>query len=340
VSRELAVSFQLFGELLDTGLPIDRALVALEEMASPSIAAAISKTRGSVREGKSVAASLEASGLHAPSAVLGLIAAGEATGGLPRALADAGALMEEREAAHSALLSSVTYPLIVLGAAAVALVMLIGVVVPRFAAILADLGKQLPPVTAGLMRVSGIAEAGLVPGAAILLAGAAAWQAWVRSDSGRRHWHELLLSLPFVGPVRRSMGAGHSYSALAAMLATGVPLAAALSHASGASGDAALALRIMAVREAVIHGAPLSRAMAESGSATALLIHMVRAGEASGRVPAVLARGAALERAAAVRSIQQAVRLVEPALVLLIGAVVALVAAGLMQALYSVRIGT
>jgi type II secretory pathway component PulF len=93
----------------------------------------------------------------------------------------------------------------------------------------------------------------------------------------------------------------------------------------------------MAAREAVVAGAPLSRALADHDAVTPTVVRLARAGEESGTLGPMLARAAAMEAERAERLVRNAVRLLEPALILLFGGIVAFVAAALLQAVYSVR---
>jgi len=123
-------------------------------------------------------------------------------------------------------------------------------------------------------------------------------------------------------------------------LDSGVPVSAALVHAARASGDAALGARLLATRESVVVGQGIARALAVAGALTPTTIRLVQAGEETGRLSAMFAHASVLERDQADRRLHAAVRLLEPGLILVFGGIVALVAAALLQAIYSVRPAT
>jgi len=116
-----------------------------------------------------------------------------------------------------------------------------------------------------------------------------------------------------------------------------VPLAAAMLHAGRAGGDAALGARLLAAREAIVQGQGVARALEAAGAMTPTATRLVRAGEESGRLAAMLAHAARIERDRAAQTLARAVQLLEPAIIVVFGGVVALVAAALLQAVYSVR---
>jgi type II secretory pathway component PulF len=203
--------------------------------------------------------------------------------------------------------------------------------------VLADLGASLPASTRAVLDISAVVRAGAVPGAIAIAVALGAWRAWVATAGGRARWDTWLLSLPLIGTIRRSAGTARVGGAVASLLDSGVPIAPALLAGARASGDAALEARLMEARASVIAGTPLSSAIAASDAATTTVVRLVRAGEESGRLAEMLSRGSVLEAERARRLVSGAVKLLEPALILMFGGIVAFVAAALLQAVYSVR---
>jgi type II secretory pathway component PulF len=221
----------------------------------------------------------------------------------------------------------------------VALGLLVGVVLPRFALILADVGQTLPPTTRAVLGIAAALRNGGVPIIIAAAIGILLWRAAVGTASGQRTWHDLLLRVPLLGNLRRSAATSRTCGTLAALLESGVPIAVALPHAARASGDASLTSLLLAAREDVVQGDRLSGALATHGAATPTVIRLVRAGEESGRLVGMLAHAARLEREHAVGQTKAIIRFLEPSLIVMFGGVVAFVAAALLQALYSIRPG-
>jgi general secretion pathway protein F len=146
-----------------------------------------------------------------------------------------------------------------------------------------------------------------------------------------------LLEIPIIGGVRRSAAAARACAALGALLESGVPLPTGLAHAARASGDAAVGARLVSAREGISHGERLSAAVDRERALTTTAVRLIRAGEETGRLAAMLDHAARIEGERATHLVKNAVRLLEPALILGFGALVALVAAALMQAVYAVR---
>jgi general secretion pathway protein F len=293
--------------------------------------------RESVRRGDSLATALRASPLGLPPVVIGIIQAGEAGSGLPEAVRRAAELAESNAAVQAAIRSALVYPAVLAVAGLASVGLLVGIVLPRFAAILADLGQALPPATRMVLGVAEFARAGAIPVLTAVGLMVVSWRIWTASDSGRQKWHTILLGLPVIGSVRLSAATARTAAAAAALLDTGVPIAVALVHASATAGDAAISARLLEAREAVMRGEGVARALAASKAATPTAVRLVRTGEETGRLAAMLAHAARIEADRAERTVRSAVRMLEPALILAFAALVALVSAALLQAVYSVR---
>jgi general secretion pathway protein F len=336
-AADLALGLRVLGDLLESGLPIARALTALDDLAPPAWRTLLPIVRERIREGKGLASSLASGPVQIPSLVIGIVQAGEAGSELATAVKRSADLMEETAATRAALRNALAYPIVLASAGAGSIALLVGVVLPKFARILADLGQALPPTTRLVLGVAEFFRAASLPAFAACAIGGVIWYRWASTGEGRQAWDAFLLRLPAFGNVRRAAATSRAMAALAALLEGGVPIATAMHHAAGAAGDAAIRARLLAARDSVIHGSRISRALAEHDASTPTATRMARAGEESGRLAPMLAHAAKIERERAAQAVKSAVRLIEPGMILIFGGIVALVAASLLQAIYSVR---
>ena len=336
---QLALGLRIVADLLEAGLPMARTLATFEELAPAAWRSALPGIRESVRQGKSLGASLGDATVVVPREVVGIVQAGEAGSGLGRAVRRAAELTEDAASTRAALRGALAYPAILAVAGAIAVGVIAGVVLPRFAVILGDAGQALPATTRVVLRAAELARAAAIPVMVLAALGFVAWRYAVETPGGRGAWHAALLRVPLLGSVRRSAASARSCATLAALLESGVPIAAALPHAARAAGDSALTAALLAARDDVVHGDRLSRALGRHGAATPTVERLVRAGEETGRLAPMLAHAARIEREQAVNRTKAMVRLLEPSLILAFGGLVALVAAALLQALYSMKPG-
>jgi general secretion pathway protein F len=336
---DLALGLRILSDLIDAGLPMSRALATLEELAPPSWQAGMPALRQAVREGRSLAAAFQASGLELPPLVIGVMQAGEAGSGLAAAVRRAADFTETAAATRAAIRAALAYPAVLAAASSAAVALLVGVVLPRFAVILIDLGQTLPPTTRAVLAAADAVRAGAAPALITVTLLLVVWRVWTATPDGRRRWHTALLGAPVIGGIRHAAGTAHAAAALASLLESGVPLPVALAHSARATGDGALEHRLLAVREGVLTGRRISAACAEAHAMTSTAIRLVRAGEDTGRLAAMLRHAAKLEGERAQQMVRRAVHLLEPMLILGFGGVIALVAAALLQAVYGVRPG-
>lgn len=336
-AADLALGLRVLADLLESGLPVTRALHAFQDLAPRGWRAALPHIRQSVREGKSLAAALSAAPLEIPALVIGIAQAGEAGAGIGPAVRRAAELTEATADMQAAVRSALAYPAVVALAGALAIVVLITVVLPRFAKILADLGQKLPMSTQLVLHFAELAHAAFLPvtiGAGVMFV---VWRSWSTTSAGRVQWHRALLAVPVLGSVRRGAATARMAHSLSALLESGVPIATAIVYAARASGDAELHARLTTARTLIVAGQPLSQALESTRAAGQTTVKLVRAGEESGRLPGMLSHAGKIEQKRVDQIVRTAVRMLEPMLLLTFASVVALVAAALLQAIYSVR---
>jgi type II secretory pathway component PulF len=211
------------------------------------------------------------------------------------------------------------------------------VIVPRFAELLGDLGQALPPATRLLLFGSRLLSQYWFLLPPVVAAGVAVGLEVLRRPASHRRVDELLIATPLVGPVRLALATSRIARALGGMLAAGMPLLQAIAAAGEAAGDLAVAARLARARERVAAGAPLTVSLEREGALAPGALQLVQVGESSGRLGDMARRAGDLAAQEAERGLKTLVTLVEPALIIAFGGLVAFVAAALLQAVYSIR---
>ena len=335
--RDLAIAFQSLASLVSAGVPLERAVAATDQVTRGALKEALAAARIGLREGRSLAQALAASRGIFPAVVVGMIRAGESGSQLGAALEQVARHLEQEAELVARVRQALAYPLL-LAVAGTASVLVIGtVIVPRFAELLGDFGQALPVATRLLLATSALL-ARFWP-AAVALAAALIWAVheWLSRPTGRRTLDETLLGLPLLGRLRQALATARVARALGGMLRAGMPLLPALDAAREAAGDYAVAARLQRARERVAAGAALTAALEREGALLPAALQLVAVGEASGRLGDMALRAGDLAAQDAERGLKTLVTLVEPALIVLFGGLVAFVAAALLQAVYSLR---
>ncbi len=337
--RDLAIVFQSLASLVAAGVPLERAVTASEELARGDLRQALGRIRLDLREGRSLGQALERTEGLVPAVAVGMVRAGERGSQLGRALQEVAGHLEREAELVGRVRQALAYPLILTVAGSVSVAVITTVVVPRFAEVLGELGRELPPATRALLATSAfLSNYGLLLLVGLLVLGMTA-TVWVSEPKGRERWHHLLLLVPLIGTIRHQLATARLARALGGMLATGMPLLPALDGAAEAAGDAAVRTRLQQARERIARGEPLTQSLARERVLTPSALQLLAVGESSGQVATMATRAADLTVQEADRSLRTLVGLLEPGLVVVFGAVVAFVAAALLQAVYSVRPG-
>jgi len=320
-------------------VPLERAVAATEPLAAGPLQRTLAVARERLREGGTFSSALAAGRGVVPGLVLGMVRAGERGSQLGAALEQIATHLEQEADLVARVRQALAYPLLLAVAGVASMLVITAVVIPRFAAVLADLDQQLPPATRALLGVSQLLTRFWIP--LLLIAAAASWALieWVRRPEGRKRLHEFLLKLPFVGAVRRALATARVMRALGGMLRAGMPLLPALDAARDAAGDLAIGARLERARERVVQGTALATALEREDALSRSALQLVVVGESSGRVAEMALGAGNLAAQEAERGLRTLVTALEPALIVAFGGMVAFTAAALLQAVYSLRPG-
>jgi general secretion pathway protein F len=337
--RDVLAFTQQLATLVEAGLPLERALVILGDVAaSRRLRQIVQDVTQSVRAGSTLA---DALARHQPRPFSRLyvntVRAGERGGVLELALRRLADHLDAARELREAIVSALIYPalLVVVGTGAV--IFLLTFVLPRFAVILADLGQALPLPTRLVLGVSEALLAYWWAIAAAVLAVAVAWQAVARSDTGRLRLDAGLLGLPVAGEVLRKVEVGRAIRTLGTLLSSGVPLLGALDVAREGAVNRVVANALAAVHGGVKRGEGLARPMAETGAFPSLVVHMVRVGEETGRLDDMLGRVAGTYEREVRVAVRRLVATLEPAIIVVLGIVVLAIVLAILLAILSVN---
>ena len=336
--RDLAAFTQQLATLLEAGLPLDRALGILEGLApSLRLRAITADVLRSVRGGTSLG---EALAKHHPRPFsrlyINMVRAGERGGVLEQTLRRLAEFLEEAQEFRDTLVSALIYPTLLATVGGAAVIFLMTFVIPRFADIFRDLGSAIPWPTQVLMAVSGWltrywwAVAGGVLAIALLV------RAWVATAAGRLRADELILGVPVLGAVVLQTEVARFARITGTLLKSGVPMLAALGVVKEMMGNLVLARAVDGLADGVRRGAGLSRPMDDSHVFPALATHMVRVGEETGRLEDMLLKVGATFETDTRKQVKRLIALVEPAIILVMGLVVAFIVVAMLMAILSI----
>jgi general secretion pathway protein F len=323
---ELALVTRRFALLLEAGLTVEQSLSALieqaQDLASGRVLAAV---RGEVLSGHSLASALERYPSSFPEIYRALVATGEQSGDLASVMLRLAEYLERRQAMRQSAGLALLYPAVVALVALLVVLGLLGYVVPQVVEVFEHSRQKLPLLTRAMLAASEFVRGNAIALGVALAAAALLARALHAREAMRARWHARLLRLPVIGPIVQGIDTARLASTLAILVASGVPLLQAL--LAGAKVTRLLPLR-RAVEDAVQQvreGTSLHRALAARKQFPPLFIHLISSGEASGRLAHMLSQAARQQELENETRIGILTRIVEPAVIVILGLVVLLV---------------
>jgi general secretion pathway protein F len=339
VSRADVLTFtHQLATLVEAGLPLDRALVILEDLAANArLRAIVTDLLKSIRSGSSLA---EAMAKHQPRPfsrlAVNMVRAGEKGGVLEATLKRLAELLEETQEFKEALVSALIYPILLTTVGAAAVIFLLTFVIPRFVDIFKDLGQSLPLPTQILLAVSGGVQQFWWLIAVAALSAVLAIRMMLGSESGRWQWDRLVLQLPLLGELVLKTETARFARVLGTLLKSGVPVLTALGVVRELAGNQVLGRAIERVSDGVRRGAGVSGPLGATQSFPPMAAHMLRVGEETGRLEEMLLKLASDFEAEVRRLVKRLMGLLEPGIILIMGLVVGFIVVALLMAIFSI----
>ncbi len=324
--------------LVRAAVPLDRSLALCRDLAEGQKSKeVIENILSELRSGKSLAESLSAVGNFFPPLYVAMVRAGEASGTLPVVLDRLVEFEEFNEELRNFLLAALIYPALLVTAGGAAIALLLGFVVPRFAQVFAEAGKELPLPTWILMQVAeGFRQYGWLAAAALV---AAVWlgRGWVRTESGRLRWDRWKLRVPLVGAVELKLQMARFSKTLGTLLAQTVPIVAAMRLTREVLGNRILAATIEPLIQGIKRGQGLATPMKEAGLYPALAVQLATLGEQTGRLDLMLLQVAEIYEREVRAATKRLVALIEPAIILVMGLIVGSIVISTLLAIVSIN---
>lgn len=283
--------------------------------------------RGEVVAGHSFSEALSRYKRDFPEVYRALVAAGEQSGDLGGVMGRLADYIESRSALTQKIGMAFTYPAIVTVVAIGVITGLLTYVVPQVVGVFQQTKQKLPTLTIMLIAASDFLRNW---GWLLLLALAAAFvgaRLALRNPHTRMAWHRWLLRAPLFGRLIRGVNTARFASTLAILAASGVPLLRALEAGAQTLTNGAMRANVADAIGRVREGAPLSRALASQGQGLfpPVLVHLISSGESTGNLPEMLQRAATGQSQDVERRALAMTSLLEPILILVMGAVVLLI---------------
>lgn len=317
-----------FGEQLSTllggGVPLVRAVSLLGENAdSAGLSACLAQVARDLSTGVSLSKAMEKHPKVFDTLWVQLVAAGEASGQLPKTLKQVTAYTQAAEAATGKIVTALMYPAVLMLMSCAVLGFFIVWVVPMFAEVFKSFKLDLPPLTKfiiwfSLLVSKNILLIGIGTGAAFYGA-----RTFLRTEAGLMLWSQFVLSVPLFGNIMYGMLLERMLSTLCTLLRSGVSVINALSILENIFATNLIFQRALTeVRQEVTSGKPLSACFRKTGVFPSLVTEMMAMGEESGKLPEMLETMASFYYERTDQFMRRFTSMIDPIMIVGIGGVI------------------
>jgi general secretion pathway protein F len=337
-AARVALSTRQLATLVRSGMPLDQALAAVALQADDArVAKVYNAAQAQVAAGESLAGALARWPRTFSELYRGLVAVAAETGQLGEVLERLADYLEARQVQRQQFTMALIYPALVTIIALAVIAVLLVYVVPQIVSVYQQSRQTLPWLTQALIALSGFLRGTAWFWVGGLTVGVIAFAVANRRLAFRTAWHRLLLRIPVLGRLVISLDAARYASTLAILTGSGAPLLRSLDAARDVVWSLPIKTAASAATVLVREGVSLARALKEQQVFPPVLIHLTANGEASGQLAPMLERAASeLEREAA-RRIGWFAALLQPALIVFMGAIVLVLVLAVMLPIVSMN---
>jgi len=330
-SQELSI-------LVAAGLPIDRSLQILGSLTkNPKLKETVQDILNRIREGSSLADALGNHPRIFSRLYINMVKAGESGGFLEVILARLVKYLQSAKEVRDFLISVMIYPLILTAVSGASIVILVTFVIPRFAKIFSDMGQAIPLPTQIMLTLSQVVRDYWWAGAGGLALIYFSVRVHNQVEERRFRWDRSKLRWPAVGNLIKKIEVARFSRTLATLLQSGVPILSALTLVREISQNTAVSRAIGNIHDRLREGKAVARTLEETGVFPPLAVHMISVGEETGRMEEMLTKVAETYEEDVQNTVKRFVSLLEPLIILVMGAVVGFIVISMLLAIFSIN---
>jgi MSHA biogenesis protein MshG len=327
---DLVIFTRQMYSLAKAGIPILRAVKGLADTTgSKRLAVALNDIAGQLERGRTLSSALNKHDQVFGRLFTSIVHVGENTGKLDEAFSQLSFYLERDQETRKQIKAATRYPMFVLIAIVIAMVIMNIVVIPIFAEMFSSLGAELPLMTRILLATSHF----FITKWVYLLVGIALsvflLMKYLRTERGRYKWDKAKLKLPVVGSIFERTLLGRFARSFSMMLVSGVPLNSALNLVAEAVSNAFMSERILSMRKNIEKGESLSKVSSSSKLFTPLVLQMINVGEETGRVDELLTEVAEFYEREVDYDLKNLTSKIEPILISIVAGMVLVLALGI-----------
>lgn len=336
-TREVVIFTRQFATMINSGLPLVQSLTILAEQTENKIfAKVITAVLNDIQAGQTLADAMRKHPKVFTELYTNMVAAGESGGILDTILLRLAVFLEKNDALVRKIKGAMTYPAVMLFVVVIATTILLWKVVPVFAGIFTSAGMELPMPTRVVLGLSMFLQNYIFFMFLGCIAAVFAIRRYYKTQSGQLVIDRLMLRLPVLGDMLRKSAVSRFTRTLGTLISSGVSILEGLQITARTSGNRVIHDAVMESRASIAGGATISEPLKASGVFPPMVVQMINVGEQTGALDQMLQKIAEFYEEEVDAAVAGLTKLIEPLLIVVLGAVIGTIVAAMYLPLYSV----
>jgi type IV pilus assembly protein PilC len=335
--KELAVFSRQFATMVNSGLPILRALSILaDQSTNPMLAKTLTAVRMDVEQGASLSTAMAKHPKIFNDLYIAMVRSGETGGSLDTTMLQLASMLENEVKLRGKIKSAMTYPVAVVGLVSLILSAMLLFVVPQFQNIYGQLGGTLPMPTRILLAVSNIFKKYFLFILVGVFVGRFFFRRWKKTPAGRESVDRAKLRVPVFGPLFQKVALSRFASTTSMLLRSGVPILQAFDIVADTVNNKVVSKAIVDVQGSVREGESMAKPLSKHKVFPPMVVQMIAVGEETGQVDTMLEKVAAFYDQEVEATVDALTSLIEPLLIAFIGGAVGAAVIALYMPMFNV----
>ena len=316
--------------LLKAGVPIMRALAGLQESAqNPTFVEVLQDLRESLDGGRELSAALRRHPRVFSAFFVSMVQVGEMTGMLDETFMRLYEHLEFEKQMKESISSAMRYPMMVLAAMAIAIIIVNIFVIPSFAKVFAGFHTELPLMTRMLMGFSNFMVTFWPLLLALIIGAIVGFRMYIKTIPGRYKWDQFKLEIPIAGPIIMKSTLARFARSLALSFKSGIPILQGLNVVAMVVDNEFMRKRIEDMRDGVERGESILRTAIIAGVFNSTVLQMIAVGEETGDMDGLMFEIAGMYERDVEYEVKTLAQKIEPIMIVALGAMVLVLALGI-----------
>ena len=334
--KELAVFARQLAFMIDAGLPLNQALEILGmQQDNKAFQKVLFHVRQDVESGLSLTDALRNHPRVFNDLFCNMVSAGESGGIMDTILQRLSVHLEKAIKLKRAIKSAMIYPSVVISVAVLVLIIILWKVIPVFGALFSSLGAQLPLPTRILIQASNFLGNYIVFIIIALALVAITLRYYYGTYNGRRVIDRIMLKIPVMGMLIKKIGIARFCRTLGTLISSGVPILDSMEITAKTAGNSILEDAILRSRKSIEQGKTIAEPLKETELFPPMVTQMIAVGEHTGELDNMVTKVADFYEEEVDNSVANLLSLLEPAMVLFLGATIGSIVVSLYMPIFS-----